>query len=119
MNKPTGLRLLQTGYAACVLSALAVAILHPGLAAVRIGLGVVFMIPALWLGRGIFLGRPKTIAASLFFAILLLMPLIAEIWSEPEIRWLALLSSVITCCYFVGAIVYIRKLSGASTKSKN
>ena len=101
---------VQILFFASLVSAAVLAYFHPGLAAIRIGLAVVYGVPAICLGIGIFQARPKSIAASLFLALMLIMPLMAEIWSEPEIRGLALISSILTACYVVGAIVYIRQL---------
>ena len=101
---------IQGLFFSSLLSAAALAYLHPGLAAIRLGLVVLYGIPAIWLSLGILKARSKSIAASLFLALMLIMPLMAEIWSEPQIRGLALISSVLTACYVVGAIVYIRQL---------
>ncbi|GAB4191134.1 MAG: hypothetical protein Tsb002_19570 [Wenzhouxiangellaceae bacterium] len=104
-------------YSVMLLTAAALAWLHPGLAAIRIGLAVAYAIPALVLFPGVWRGAPRSLANSCFFSILLAMPLIAEAWSEPKIRLPALLALGLTSAYLALAMLRIRQ-SGNNSEAQ-
>lgn len=101
-----GLRIV---YLASLLSAALLAIVHPGLMAIRLGVTVVYAIPALALLPGVWRLQRQMLAASCFFAIMLLLPLIAEAWSEPQVRWPALISCTLTGFYLGWVIQYLKR----------
>lgn len=95
-------------YLAILASAAWLAWIHPGLAAIRVGLSAAYLIPALALLPGIRRRNARSLTASCFYLILLAMPLIAEAYSESRVRPQALLSLSFIAAYLTLAMRRLR-----------
>jgi uncharacterized membrane protein len=67
-------------------------------------LGVPLFLPL----RGLLRARRYTVAWSLFLSLLYLTHGSMEAYSNPEARWLALTETLLSLCWIVGGIAYLR-----------
>lgn len=101
--------ILRISFTLGLLVAAAVAYLHPGLAAIRVVLTLVFGIPGVLMWWPVMKLNRRALGGSLFLGIWLLMPMFSEAWSEPDIRSLAIIDQVLLIAYLVSTVVYIRQ----------
>lgn len=101
--------LLRGTYLLTLIFSALLAWLHPGLEAIRIGLAVFFGLPGVLLLPGVLRLNRRGLMASSFFAIVLLMPLFAELWSESLVRLWALLSCLSCATFLALVVLYLRR----------
>lgn len=105
---------LRFSFTLGLLVAAAVAYWHPGLAAIRVVLSLVFGIPGLLMWWPVMKLNRRALGGSLFLGIWLLMPMFSEAWSEPSIRNLAIIAQILLLGYLISTVVYIRKTKAAA-----
>ena len=58
--------------------------------------------------RGLLHGRSYTVAWSLFLSVLYFTHGVVEAWSSADARWLALAEVLLSLCWLVGGILFVR-----------
>jgi uncharacterized membrane protein len=79
----------------------------PSVLSPRVAL-IVLGLPLFAALRGLLHGRSYTVAWSLFLSVIYFTHGVVEAYSSPDARWLALAEVLLSLCWLVGGILYVR-----------